>query len=363
MKIAHIIPNPLYHGGVETFVGHLCKHIAERGHLVVVYCLNKTLSHQYEGRFRDRVLIKEFKPMVGDPFYVPPRDFMNSLSREDVDILHVHNVHTSLPIFISMLRRRPRSILLQPHYHKHGQNIVRSVLLSIYKKVLKMAILQRFDAIIVNSEYEKAIFQKDFPNASSKVVLIPEEYSIAIPSNIKWNPSSRKKSILYVGALRKYKNVDVLIKAFKILASKRSDLNLIIIGSGSEKGKLIKLAQKLGVLKQITWKESLSYDELLREYTKARVLVLLSELESFSRVAYEAASIGVPLVVYNYGALGELVSKGFAKGVNNLNCAKVASVIEATINNHKPVKTKPRPSSTDNLYVDLILRLYEKLLK
>jgi glycosyltransferase involved in cell wall biosynthesis len=361
VKIVHIIPNPLYHGGVETFVGHLCKHIVARGYSVTVCCLNNTLLYQYRVGLKDGVLIKEFKPIVGDPFYIPPHHFVHSLNREDADIIHVHNIHTLLPIFITALKRRPRSILLQPHYHRYGQNIVRNVLLSIHKRVLKTVFLRHFDAIIANSKYEKAIFEKDFPNVSSKIVLIPEEYSIALPPDIKWNPSEGKKSILYVGALRKYKNVDILIKAFKILVSKRSDLDLTIIGNGPEKRKLIKLAQDLGVYDQITWKENLPYDELLQEYARARVLVLLSKLESFSRVAYEAASMGVPLIVYDYGALNEFVQKGFAKGVGSLDYTEVASAVEAIIDVQKPIR-KPRQYD-GNLYTDLILKVYENSLK
>jgi glycosyltransferase involved in cell wall biosynthesis len=204
-------------------------------------------------------------------------------------------------------------------------------------------------------------FRRDFPEVSQRVVLIPEAYSIEIPPGARWKPKKNPQSILYVGALRKYKNVDKLIHGFKMLVSKSNDLELTIVGEGEQKGELMKLAINLGVENYVAWKSDLTYDELLKEYAEASVVVLLSSLESFSRVAHDAIAIGTPLVIYEYGALGTLANEGLAKGVKNLNPIKIAEAIEAVVENRWERKNLEFPLRGES-YVDCIIRLYRNLL-
>jgi glycosyltransferase involved in cell wall biosynthesis len=362
MRIIHVVPKPPYQGGVETFVAQLCEQLAERGHVVTWYCLNKSLPINSKQRSQKGVLIKEFKPLFEDPFYIPPRDFVTELGQEEADVIHIHNLHTLLPVFVPMFMKDfSARIVLQPHYHIHGQNFVRDASFSIYTKLLKLMILQHFSVIVTNSKFEQATFMRDFPEVSNRVVLIPEEYSIDIPPDVKWNPTKHPKKILYVGALKKYKNVDTLIRALKILGTKLNHLELTIVGKGEQKEELLKLAANLELNDLIVWKSDLTYNELLKEYTEASVVVHLSELESFSRVVHEAMAIGTPLVVYDHGALGTLVKEGLAKGIKPLNPAKTAEAIAAVTKNRWKPKKSDFPLKGER-YVDSIEKLYQHLL-
>lgn len=363
MKIAHVVPGPLYQGGVGTLVLSLCESLAKQGEIVTVYYVDKTAVHQNKEKNMEGVSIKGFRPIIGDPFYIPPQGLMKDLKREKTDILHVHNIHTLLPLYIALFKKRfSENMVLQPHYHERGQNVVRNQLFSLYRRIMKTAFFQNFNAIIANSEYEKTTLERDFPGFSSKIVLVPEEHSLKIPSHVKWKPPTKQKKLLYVGALSRYKNVEILIHAFKILATKRKDVELILIGDGPEKQRLMELALSLGIYDKITLKHKLPYDELLKEYATASVVILLSTLESFSRVAHEAIAVGAPLVVYNYGPLSELEKRGLAKGVNSLDPEKVANIINEVLSNGwKNVNTAR--SSNGEVYVNLIYRLYERLLE
>jgi glycosyltransferase involved in cell wall biosynthesis len=362
MRIVHVVPKPPYQGGLETFAALLCEQLAERGHGVTWYCLNKSLHTTSKKRSQKGVLIKEFKPLFEDPFYFPPLNFITELRQEDVDIIHIHNLHTLLPVLAPIFRKDfSAKIVLQPHYHVHGQNFVRDASFFIYTKLLKLMIFKHFSVIVTNSIFEQTAFMKDFPEVSARVVLIPEEYSIDIPPNVTWNPTNHPKKILYVGALKKYKNVETLIRAFKILVPKSNNLELIIVGEGEQKEELTKLAANLGVDNRIVWKSELTYNELLNEYTEASVVVNLSELESFSRVVHEAMAIGTPLVVYNHGALGPLVGEGLAKGANHLDPEKIAEDIDSVINNRWKPKS-PDLHLKSETYVGSIEKLYRNLL-
>jgi glycosyltransferase involved in cell wall biosynthesis len=328
-----------------------------------VYCVSKTPPNKPDRKATRRIIVRWSNPIAGDPLYIPSCNLIRELDQENADVIHIHNVHTLLPATIGVLRRRFSGVIvLQPHYHGHGQNILRNLFFSVYKNVLNTTVLRRFNAVITNSEYESRTFKKDFHDISAKVVLVPEEYSIALPLGVKWDPSSRPRRILYVGALTKYKNVGILIQAFKILASTRKDLELVIIGDGPEKEKLAELALKLGVQEMIEWNKSLPLNELLLEYAKASVLVMLSSLESFSRVTYEAMTIGVPIIVYNYGALSALVEKRLARGVDCLDPEEVASAINNTLyGDSKPLS--PLPAFGDEMYAKTMVKVYETVMR
>jgi glycosyltransferase involved in cell wall biosynthesis len=174
--------------------------------------------------------------------------------------------------------------------------------------------------------YEKQIFQEDFPTFKN-VLMIPEGIDIEEVKSVRHKPETPKR-ILYVGGLRRYKNVDKILEGFAHLVKNgNTDYRLIIVGGGSEQGFLTNLADKLDVLSFVEWKSDLTRRELLSEYQKASVFILLSPMESFSRAVYEALLVGVPVVVLNFGALANFVKAGLAEGVNSLNPKEVAEAL------------------------------------
>jgi glycosyltransferase involved in cell wall biosynthesis len=272
MKIIHIAPNSPYHGGAETVAGQLCEQLAQRKHNITWYSLNGAFYNGADKMFGKGFSIKEFKPLLGAPFYIPPREFVRKLKQERADVIHIHNVHTLLPLLVLLFKNNfSIKIVLQPHYHIRGQNFVRNKFFFIYKTLLNLLILN-FSAVVVNSKFEQISFVKDFPKISPKLILVPEEYSIEIPDSMTWRPTEKPKKILYVGTLKKYKNVDKLIQAFKILTSKYAGLELIIVGKGTQKEELEALELNLAVADDIVWKNDLDYTDMLNEYAEASVV-------------------------------------------------------------------------------------------
>ena len=87
------------------------------------------------------------------------------------------------------------------------------------------------------------------------------------------------------------------------------------------------LATELGLSSKVVWKHNLSREDLLIEYSKARVFISLSSMESFGRAVYEAIVIGVPTVVPAAGIFSELVDEGIVEGVFSLKPEKIATAL------------------------------------
>lgn len=92
------------------------------------------------------------------------------------------------------------------------------------------------------------------------------------------------------------KRVSVLIKAFRKVIDEIPSANLIIIGDGSDKAKLIQLSDKLGVSSNISFLGWKTEEELSEYYLKAKCLVLPSKEESYATVITESLFFGLPVI-------------------------------------------------------------------
>ena len=347
-------------GGVEVVVQKISKTLVERGIQVTVFSVDRSLNlptvENIEG-----VVVKRFTPIFGDPFYLPEPKFVASLRGEKGDIVHVHNIHTLPPFVAALCKRDDQKLVLQPHYHRYGQSPFRQALFQFYKRGSDSLVFPRTDIVITNSTYENNIFREDFSDARN-VFLVPEGVDVDDATRFEHKPADPKR-ILYVGALKRYKNVDKILEGFAhLVAGGNNNYRLVIVGEGAELNSLFSLASALGVGKFVQWKSRLSRQQLLGEYAQASVLVLLSPLESFSRVVFDALVIGVPVVVLNFGAFRHLVEAGYAEGVNSLRQENIAqALLEATRKRYARLSLSSDEFLNWETYSNRIVSIYEKL--
>jgi len=231
----------------------------------------------------------------------------------------------------------------------------------LYQKTCYGMLFSKTNLTVANSTYEERILHEDFPNIKN-MVLVPEGLDTSEAERVVYAPVLPKR-ILFVGALKRYKNVHKLLEGFAYLTqSCKVDYRLVIVGNGPERDTLINLASSLGVARFVEWKHGLSRTELLDEYAQASVFVMLSPLESFSRVVYDALFVGLPVVVYNFGALSSLVSEGFAEGVNSLTPQTISEAItKALQNSHKKIVANSKNFLDWETYVDRLSVYYSNL--
>ena len=141
--------------------------------------------------------------------------------------------------------------------------------------------------------------------------------------------SKEESDIIFAGRLIKEKNVDVLIKAVKLVSDEIPDVKCMIIGDGPEKRELEKLACDLKMDDNIEFMGFLEDHYHVISYMKSsKVFVLPSTREGFGIVALEANACGLPVVTVNHernaacdfitdrnGFICELSEAGVAEGV------------------------------------------------
>lgn len=114
-----------------------------------------------------------------------------------------------------------------------------------------------------------------------------------------------EKIVLSIGRLESEKNYRGLIRAFAIVHRGCPDAILLIIGSGSERERLIALARSLGIedcVKVLPWaRDTATY------YKTCDVYVQPSLYEGWGLAVIEAMASGAPVVMTDVGCAGEVV--------------------------------------------------------
>jgi glycosyltransferase involved in cell wall biosynthesis len=102
--------------------------------------------------------------------------------------------------------------------------------------------------------------------------------------------------VLYLGRLKAYKSVDVLLTAFKILLDNVPDAMLIIAGSGEEEAHLKRLVSQLNLGQKVVFTGKVSEREKIELLQKSWVLVNPSFMEGWGITTIEANACGTPVV-------------------------------------------------------------------
>jgi mannosylfructose-phosphate synthase len=114
------------------------------------------------------------------------------------------------------------------------------------------------------------------------------------------------------------KGYDLLIKGFRVVASRDPSARLVLAVGGSsvdtEEGKLLsdleQLTRELGLEDRVTFNGFVPDEELADYYRAADVFVLSSRYEPFGMTAVEAMACGTPTVVSVHGGLWRTLTFG-----------------------------------------------------
>ena len=121
------------------------------------------------------------------------------------------------------------------------------------------------------------------------------------------NDKKQNNYLLYFGRLSKEKGIDILIKAMALV---NSNIKLKIVGDGSEKENLKKMAEKLKINSQIQFLDHKNQNELKKIIKNSLTVIVPSQwYENCPLSILEAFSFGKSVVASNLGGISELVEE------------------------------------------------------
>jgi len=187
---------------------------------------------------------------------------------------------------------------------------------------------QRFRSKVLKSHYiaSKIVTISDFSKSEIlKYINIPEEKieviypGVSLPTEVKLKRneddilkkySLSKKYILYVGTIEPRKNLEGLIKAYKLLLSDdkyKNKYDLVIVGKlGWKYETFFKTLENLDLQDKVKRLGYIPDEELPAIYKHTSLFVYPSIYEGFGLPVLEAMAYGVPVITSNISSLPEV---------------------------------------------------------
>ncbi len=303
MRIAQVISSYLPRiGGVETHAGRLAQGCAEAGDQVTV------LTHQVGGSPVDEwmggVRVLRFPLTVSSLNYSFSVNLLRYLRSHtgDFDIVHGHSYHT-LVSHAAVSSGLP--FVFTPHYHGTGHTPLRAFLHKLYRPVGARQ-FRVADAVICVSDVERDLVVKGFPCAAGKAVTIPNGTDPRLPASDGERVAAGEPVVLTAGRLERYKNIDLVIDAFRALPSAAI---LVVAGDGPDRARLERRAEATEPGWPVVFAGRVSGPILDQLFAQASVVTSASDHEAFGLTLAEGLASGARVVASAIPAHVELARR------------------------------------------------------
>ncbi len=123
-------------------------------------------------------------------------------------------------------------------------------------------------------------------------------------------PRSEAPLVVSWSRLRKYKSLDIAIRAFDRIRSELPEARMLIMGRGPDEARLKKLVAQRGLEASVEFKGFLSWDELVRTLHTCHVFLNPSPKEGWGLTVVEANQCGIPVIASDRPGLRDSVRDG-----------------------------------------------------
>jgi glycosyltransferase involved in cell wall biosynthesis len=133
---------------------------------------------------------------------------------------------------------------------------------------------------------------------------------VDLPAARPFPTRSERLGLVCVGRLEPVKGVDLLISAVRRLIDQGVVCELNVVGDGSDRARLERLASQAEVASSINFLGWLSPSEVVEVLSQSQVFLSGSHHEGFSLAMLEGLSMGMPAVVTDVGSAREVIREG-----------------------------------------------------
>jgi len=171
---------------------------------------------------------------------------------------------------------------------------------------MQKRVSKRLDRIITVSKCARDDIAREFGIPKSKFIVAPNGVDTSLFRPVSGVERDRCRVIVTNSSDIPLKGLHYLLKAVGEVSEKRA-VNLVVIGSPRENGRVSRLVSELGIGEIVTFTGRVSDEDLVRHYARSWVAVVPSLYEGFGLPAAEAMACGLPVISTTGGALPEVV--------------------------------------------------------
>jgi glycosyltransferase involved in cell wall biosynthesis len=309
MRILHVNHRDLDHpasGGLEEIIHKISARWIQQGHKVTLLCSEFPGCRAEETSAEGMRVLRRFDERVFN--YRAPGVVKRELMRDhDIVLEHISKVPCYLPWFI-------KEIPVTAHVpHLFGTTVFREAPwpIAAYVWVMERPLPMAYGDCplwALSDSTANDLMGRGFNREQITIVYGGVEFEYF--HEFAGHPKTPGPSILYLGRLKKYKGIDLLVQMVANLRHEFPDVKLVIAGKGDFEPELRDMVGRLGVQPNVEFVGFADYPAKREFLAKSWVLAYPSPKEGWGLSVIEAGSCGTPTIASNSPGLRESVRDG-----------------------------------------------------
>ncbi len=323
MRIALVGPYYPDVGGVQIYATYLAGELTSLGHDVVV------ISYHYaRSRWGEQV---RRSPNVGVPVLRGLTFMIHSalsVAKEGPDVaLAQYAITSGVATWLASFLGVPYTVTF------HGSDLRVSPLLSRIAASKAKAVISVSNWLAERLEDSGISVSGIIPGG-----IDPEPF-LSLPSKEEarreLSLDTRAKLVLSVGALIEAKGFDIIPEIAALLMRRGGvDARFLIIGEGPLKGVIEERARRLGVRDRIALLGRRKFEETVKYYRAADLLLHPARYEGYGLVIREAMAAGTPVITTDVGGARDLVKDGINGYIEERDAGRMAEKVALLLTNN-----------------------------
>ncbi len=291
-------------GGAEVHLHEIFGRMASRGHQVSL--LVSGWDGAPEEAMVDGMRVVRRGSRYTFPLHVGAGFRSMTAGQEPFDVL-VEDIN-KLPLFTPLWTNLP-VVGLVPHLF--GSTAFQQESFPVAATVwaaerLMPSVYSNRDFVVISDSTASDLEGRGFPRDRIHVSYPGIDHAVFTPSS----PRALEPTVAYVGRLRRYKGIDIVMRAVKQLVTEGLDMKFLVVGQGDDSARLERVAEDLGLGDCVSFRGFVSEEEKVRILRSAWINVYPSPKEGWGITNVEAAACGTPSVASDAPGLRESVIDG-----------------------------------------------------
>jgi glycosyltransferase involved in cell wall biosynthesis len=297
--INHRDPKHPEAGGSEAHIAEVGKRLVMGGHEITLLCERFNGSKPEEELYGMK--IKRFGGKFTLHCYAP---YFVKKNSENFDII-IDDIAHAVPFWSPKFTKKQVVAII---HHVHQKVLKRELnpILAYIVAHAEKSIKNIYEHIIAVSQTTKRDLIEQLGLNEQNITVI--HYGI---DHIKYKPGPKfdEPTVLWIGRMKKYKNLEHIVIAFKLVKQVIKNTRLILVGDGKEKLKIETLIRNKGI-NDVMFTGWVYGEDKVRLLQGAWCIIYASDTEGWGMGILEAAACKTPAVAYNSGALRESIIDG-----------------------------------------------------